>query len=91
VLPFAPEGGEEALESRLRQEYVERLDRQPVLACGREDPGIVRDDAGERIAVLQGLHDLPGGEASSVRIEPGDGHSCIGGNASMASQEQTLE
>ena len=91
LLPFASEGGDEKLESRLRQEHVERLDRQTVLARRRENAGVVRDDAGEGLAVPQTLHDLPGGEAASVRIEPEDGRSRVGGDACMAGQEQALE
>ena len=43
------------------------------------------------IAVLQTLHNLPSGEAARIRIEPGDGRSCVGGDASMAGQEETLK
>ena len=52
VLSFVPKFSEEQLESRLRQEHVERLDRQPVLTRRRENASVVRDDAGKRLAVL---------------------------------------
>src|SRR6266542_3385099 len=60
LLFFVAEGGNETLKSRLRQEYVERLDLQTVLARRRENAGVVRDNAGEGIAVPQTVHDLPG-------------------------------
>ena len=66
-------------------------DRQTVLARRRENAGVVRDNAGEGIAVPQTVHDLPGREATRVRIEPGNGRSSVGGDACMASQEQALE
>jgi len=66
-------------------------DRQTVLARRRENPGVVRDNAGEGIAVPQTVHDLPSGDATSVRIEPEDGRSSVGGDACMAGQEQALE
>src|SRR5688572_24666021 len=60
LLFFVVEGGDEKLKSRLRQEYVECLDRQTVLARRRENAGVVRDNAGEGIAVPQTIYDLPG-------------------------------
>jgi hypothetical protein len=62
-----------------------------VLARRRENAGVVRDNAGEGNAVPQTVHDLPGREATRVRIEPGNGRSSVGGDACMASQKQAFE
>jgi hypothetical protein len=91
LLFFVAEGSDEKLKSRLWQEYVECLDRQTALARRRENAGVVRDSAGEGIAVPQTVYDLPGSKASSVRIEPEDGRSSVGGDACMAGQEQALK
>src|SRR5262249_6311549 len=91
ILLFASQLGDEKLEGRLRQEHVERLDRQPVLSRRRENTGVVRDDTRKCRTALQTLHDLPGGETTSNRIEPRDALASVGRNTSMADQEQALE
>ncbi len=63
ILPFASEAGDEELKSRLREEHVERFDRKTVLARRRENAGVVRDNAGESIAVPQSI--LPRQERKS--------------------------
>src|SRR5205807_6207570 len=70
LLFFVAEGGDEKLKSRLRQEHVECLDRQTVLARRRENAGVVGDNAGEGIAVPQTVHDLPGSEAPASGLNP---------------------
>ena len=90
VLPFASQRGDEKQESRLGQEHIEHLDRQSVLTRRRENAGVVRDDAGERLAVPQTNHDLPGGEAGGIRMESPDSQSSVGGNACVAGQQDAL-